>query len=118
MKKIATAFMRIALLALVFQTVCPLFLSVIAGNNEFQSHGKVTLHAQDHSVNAPTLLKEKDESETEDYEFVVKFIALIDFSDLSSILSQSHNSKIVPFKSLNRIDYRPPLFTLHGVFLI
>jgi hypothetical protein len=119
MKKGARHLMRLALVAMLIQVACPLFLSVCTLNNEFQVvDTKLSLHAEKHSVNAPTLLKEKEESETENRDFEVAFVALIDFTDHASTLSRHHNSKIIPFLFFNRIDHRPPLFTLHSVFLI
>jgi hypothetical protein len=128
MKKGAPNFMRLALFALLIQVVCPLFLSVRTPNSEFTisevkyslhiSIAGSALHAEKHSVNAPALLKEKDETEGENHNYTVDLIPLIDFSDLSSVLSQFHNSKIIPFVFFDRIDHRPPLFALHNVYLI
>jgi hypothetical protein len=119
MKKGASVFMQLALLALLVQVVFPLFLSIRTLDNDFQVQSSdLTIHASKHSVNAPTLLKEKDETETEIRDFQVELIPLIDFSSLPSVLSAFHNSKLIPFQFFNKIDFRPPLFTLHRVFII
>lgn len=112
--------MQLALLALLVQVIFPLFFSIRTLDNEFQtnSSGGWSIHAEKHSVNAPTLLKEKDESETETRDFAVAFFTLIDFTELPSLLSAFHNAKIVPSLFFNKIDFRPPLFTLYRVFVI
>lgn len=119
MKKGSSIFMQLALLALLVQVIFPLFLSIRTLDNEFQiQSSELSIHASKHSVNAPMLLKEKDETETENRDFGVELITLIDFSALPSVLSAFHNSKLVPFQFFNKIDFRPPLFTLHRVFII
>jgi hypothetical protein len=119
MKKGAIHILRLALIALAFQVLSPLFVSVVSIVDDFSSNQiKTALHAETHSVSAPALLKEKDESETEEHHFDVELIPLIDFSRLASVLSEHHKEKITPFASLQRIDCRPSLYTLHSVFLI
>jgi hypothetical protein len=119
MKKGAQYLMCVALFAMLVQVLCPLFFSIRTINNEFQVYSSETsFHQEKHSVNAPILLKEKDESETETRVFQVELVTLIDFSELPAVLSEFHNSKFTPLVYLNRIDHRPPLFTLNSVFQI
>jgi hypothetical protein len=118
MKTSAVVGLRLALIALLFQVVCPLFISVISLSEDHTSRGNTTLHASDHSVEAPQLLKEKEEGETEETEHVAELIPLIDFSNLPLSLSRYHRNKITPFYSFLRFDQHPPLFTLNSVFII
>jgi hypothetical protein len=120
MKKITSYIMRVTLIALVIQVICPLFVSAVSINAEFHLvSSKASMHTEKHSVNLPALLKEKEEeSENEDKHSDIVLIPLIDFSDLESVLSRYHNSKITRLTSLDCIDRHPPLFTLHRVFLI
>ena len=111
--------MRVALLAILVQVIAPLFFSVRTLDNAFQSSlTGCSIHAEKHSVNAPTLLKEKDETETEEQDFTVELIPLIDFSSMASVLSAHHDIRIIPFLFFNKINFQPPLFTLHRVFII
>jgi hypothetical protein len=118
MKKSAQYFMCVAFLAMLFQVFCPLFLSIRTVNDDFQVAHKTAFQQEKHSVNAPALLKEQDENETETRQFEVELVALIDFSALPASLSEFHNCKITPFICFDRIDHRPPLFTLNSVFRI
>ncbi|HEY3402921.1 MAG TPA: hypothetical protein VGK59_06020 [Ohtaekwangia sp.] len=110
--------MRFVLLILVIQFFSPVFLTVITpGSSTVESNGP-KLHAHHCSIIAPLLLKEKDETETKSSDTVVEFVALIDFTDHSSVLTELHTNKLTPFVFRDRIDHRPPLFTLNSVFLI
>ena len=111
--------MRIVLVALLFQFVSPVFLSVVTKGNNLceESHG-VTIHPQHSSIIAPQLLKEKDETESKLEELTINLVTLIDFTNQSSALTESHNTKIIPLVFSQRFDHQPPLFTLHRVFII
>lgn len=111
--------LRLVLLALLIQFSSPVFFSVItAGTPLIDQQGKATLHANHTSIVAPLLIKEKDESETDTFNFLVNLVALIDFTDHSSVLTERHAIKIKPLGFRDRFDLHPPLFTLFGVFLI
>ena len=110
--------MRFVLLLLVVQFISPIFLSVITPGASTVENNHPKLHAHHCSIVAPQLLKEKDETETKISEVAVEFVALIDFKDHSSVLEEFHTNKFTPFIFRERIDHRPPLFTLHRVFLI
>lgn len=111
--------MRIVLLALVFQFVSPVFMSVVtqAGIESDEHHG-FTLHAQHSSIFIPLLLKEKDETEHKEEAPIINFFALIDFTDHAFVLTELHSIRLTPFAYHNRIDHHPPLFTLHRDFRI
>jgi len=109
--------MRFVLLILVIQFISPIFSSVITpGINTNEE--KLSGHAHHSSLVAPQLLKEKEESDTAIEEVTSSFITLIDFSDLPSVLTAAHATKIIPFAYHERIDHHPPLYTLHSVYLI
>jgi hypothetical protein len=111
--------MRTVLIALLIQVVSPAFLSIITqGANPIHSDHP-SLHAHHCSVVIPQLLKEKDdESDDKADNVTANYVALIDFTDHTAVLTQHHENKITPFIFRDRFDPHPPLFTLHGVFLI
>ena len=110
--------MRFVLLILVIQFFSPVFITVITPGSSTVENNGPKLHAHHCSIIAPLLLKEKDETETKGGDAVVEFVALIDFKDHSSVLTELHTYKFTPFIFRDRINHRPPLFTLHSVFLI
>jgi len=111
--------MRIVLIALLIQFVSPVFLSVITQGTNPIHNIYPSLHAHHCSVVIPQLLKEKDESDSKvDGDATINYVALIDFTDHTSVLTQYHTYKITPFIFRDRFDHHPPLFTLHGVFII
>lgn len=117
--KIPVHALRLVLLALLIQFSSPVFFSVVAAGTSLTSkEGKTTLHTDHTSIVAPLLIKEKDESESESFNLFVNLVALIDFTDHSFVLTESHCYKIIPLLFHNRFDPRPPLFTLFRVFLI
>jgi hypothetical protein len=108
--------LRIVIFALLLQVLCPLFTTIaseypVAANT-------ATLHAEHHSVTAPVLYKEKEEGEERSEDFTVELVQLIDFTEHSYVLSDYHSFRISPLRYHHLIDYQPPLFALHGVFLI
>ena len=112
--------MRMVLLALLFQFICPVFLTTTVQGSPSSEHQQDAdnIHVHHNSIILPLLLKEKDETEVETLDFSVSFVALIDFSRQSSLLSEFHKTKLIPFVYHDHIDHHPPLFTLYSVYLI
>lgn len=110
--------MRFVLLLLVIQFFSPVFLTVVTPGSATVENNQPKLHAHHSSIVAPQLLKEKDETESKICEMAVDFTTLIDFKDHSFVLKELHTYKFTPSIFRERIDYRPPLFTLNSVFLI
>jgi hypothetical protein len=109
--------MRIVLVLILFQFTAPAFLSVNAQGTE-PTQGTCGYHALHNSLVIPILLKEKEETESRCDDSFIDFVALIDFSDQRYVLREFHASRFTPFIYRSRYDYRPPLFTLYGAFLI
>jgi ABC-type methionine transport system ATPase subunit len=119
MHRLSSFFVRVVLLALIIQVICPVFFSVVPQAGEVVEHEtKTTLHADHRSILAPQLIKEKDETETEERHTTSERVTLIDFSNLKFVLETHHASKISPLAFPNHIDYRLPLFQLHRVLII
>jgi hypothetical protein len=116
MERKRTNMFLLVMVVLLLQVFVPV-LDTVSG--ETQTSGRSSLlHNENHSLIAPALLKEKEESENEVENLTVQLVQLIDFSDHSSFLSEYHQEKITPFTFKERINFRPLLFTLHRVFLI
>lgn len=119
MARIYQHIMKTVLIALVIQVVSPAFLLREHANPVFSSDP--SLHTHHCSLIIPQLLKEKEESDSDkktDDNATTSFVALIDFTDHTSVLTQYHEYKITPFAFQDRFDHLPPLFTLHGVYII
>jgi hypothetical protein len=116
----ATQALRLVLLALLIQYSSPVYFSVITTVAPILEHdgSAATIHADHCSLIAPQLFKEKDETETETFNFVSELVPLIDFSFLPSVLTAYHSFRITPLAFRDRFDLTPPLFTLFRVFLI
>lgn len=112
--------LRLVLLALLIQLSSPVFFSVITttGTPLSDHQGKATLHANHTSIIAPQLIKEKDESESESFNFYASLVALIDFTDHSFVLTEWHSYKITPLVFRNRFNHCPPFYTLFRAFLV
>jgi hypothetical protein len=107
---------RLVTIVLILQVLIPMYITLVSDLQEhFDEH---RYHAERHSIALPLLLRENDESETEVEDLNIHLIQLIDFTEHSSFLRQYHNTKLSPLTVLDQIDHSPPLFTLHGVFLI
>jgi len=109
--------MRFVLVLLLFQFIAPAFPSVDA-QDSVPDRETCVYHKLQHSIIIPVLLKEKEETESRSDDSFTGVIPLIDFSDHSYVLAEFHTSKFTPFIYHDRYDHRPPLFTLHGSYLI
>ena len=119
MKGIRNLFLIASLVSLLFQTVSPIFLTVLTdGQDQIEHFEKTSVHAEKHSLVAPLILKEKEESETKEEGFRLEMVKLIDFSNQEILLAARHSHKITPLLFLDQIDTHPPLFTLNSALLI
>jgi hypothetical protein len=119
MKRIRKFLVTAALVSLLFQTVSPIFLTVLTdGQDQAEHFENAILHAEKHSVIAPLILKEKEESETKEDDFRLEMIPLIDFSNQGIQLAAQHSNKITPLVYLDQIDTQPPLFKLNSALII
>jgi hypothetical protein len=107
---------RLVTIVLLLQVLLPTYITLASDIREYT--GDHSFHSKHHSLIAPLLLKENDESETEVEDLAVHLVQLIDFTEHSSFLRQYHNTRLSPLTVLDQIDHSPPLFTLHSVFLI
>jgi hypothetical protein len=111
--------MRVVLMALLIQILAPVFLPIVTLAADIQND-HVVLHAHHSPIVIPQLLKEKEDDETgfsHDI-WVTDYITIIDFSDHTRILTQSHESRFVTCSFSEHIDLHPPLYTLFGVYII
>lgn len=119
MKGLRNLFLIAALVSLLFQTVSPIFLTVLTnGQDQIEHFEKTTLHAEKHCLVAPLILKEKEESETKEEGFRLEMVTLIDFSNQEILLAARHSNKITPLIYLDQINTHPPLFALNSALLI
>ena len=110
--------MRIVLVLIVFQFIAPAFFPVVSQGAEPNKETSC-YHPLHSSIIVPLLLKEKEENEESVSDnSTIHFIPLIDFTDHSFVLTELHENKFIPFVYRDRYDYQPPLFTLHGSFII
>lgn len=110
--------MRVVLIALLFQILAPVFLPIVTQAADFQSDHAV-LHAHHCSLVLPQLLKEKEGDEAKvHYDVLGTDFLIIDFSDHTSVLTQSHESKLTSCSFSEHIDLHPPLYTLFSVYII
>ncbi|MBT1710180.1 hypothetical protein KK062_18180 [Fulvivirgaceae bacterium PWU5] len=119
MARTSRSLMRVVLMALLLQILAPVFLPIVTLAADIQNDHAV-LHAHHSPIVIPQLLKEKEDDETglsHDL-WVTDYITLIDFSDHTRILTQSHESRLMPCSFSERIDLHPPLHTLFGVYII
>ena len=108
---------RIVILALSVQVLCPCFVTVV--NDSPLSPGETVIQDKHHAINSILLFNEKEEeSEERNENLAVHLVQLIDFTEHSSTLKNSHEIRITPSDFRLHIDHQPPLFTLHSVFLI
>ena len=108
--------MRFVLVLLLFQFIAPGLIPVSA--QATRSNRDIYIYDQQHhSLVMPVLLKEKEETESRDDAFA-DVAPLIDFSDHRYVLAEFHTAKLTPFVYRQRYNLQPPLFMLHGAFLI
>lgn len=112
--------MRVVLIALLLQFLLPVFLPIVTQAGDMREDAHATaVHAHHSSIVIPQLLKEKDdETELNDDTILIDYVALIDFTDHSFVLTRFHESKLRPYLFAEHINCHPPLYTLFGVFLI
>ena len=108
--------MRFVLLILVAQIVALFFLSAISQNAN-TAKDRFALHTSSPAV-TPLLLKEKEETDTSDKKQSLSFFTLIDFSNLPRLITKFHSTKFASIVLNYPPDHHPPLYSLHGVFLI
>ena len=111
--------MRAVLFLLLVQFVAPAFFSFTA-QDDFTLHEKSTNLALEHrSLLFPVLLKEKEENE---YEQIIQrnLMAqpILNFSDHSLALTESHQSKYIPTRYSQWQNDQPLLFTLFCTYNI
>jgi hypothetical protein len=112
--------MRFVLVLMMFQFIAPAFLNVIGQGDESQK-GTLSYHTENSVIVFPLFLKEKEETEEEssridDAHF--DLIPLIDFTNQSFALTELHETRFAPLVYRDRYDAHPPLFTLHGSYII
>jgi hypothetical protein len=118
MTELKNTIMRFVLVLMLFQFIAPAFISVISQGADAEKE-TTNYHAEHSSIIIPLFLKEKEETEesrADDSHF--DLIPLIDFKDHSFVLTELHETKFTPFIYRDRYDFQPPLFTLHGAFII
>jgi hypothetical protein len=110
--------MRVVLIALLFQILAPVFLPIVTQAADIRRDHAV-LHAHHSSFVLPQLLKEKEGDEAKvHHDMLGADFPIIDFSDHTFILTQSHESKLTPCSFSAHIDLHPPLYTLFSVYII
>jgi len=109
--------MRIVLVLLVFQFFSPAFLPVAAALGSDNEQKPVTIHTEHSSIVLPLILKEKDENEHEEAITTFALTPLIDFTDHSLALTESHELKYNPALG-QHYNHQPPLFSLFCAFII
>lgn len=115
MLKLSKHIVRVALLVMLFQFVCPAFLSIVV--QQIPTDKETSFSVQHTSIIAPMLLKEKDEQEGSEVLVDTKFAPLLDLSRHSSNLTASHKNKYSDFDEGDGLT-QPPLFTMFCSFLI
>jgi len=109
--------LRIVILALMIQIFCPLFVNVVIDRPV--TSGKAVIQAKHHAVSALLLFKEKEEeSEERNENNLFHLVQLIDFTEHTAILENSLAARISPADFEMHLNHRPPLCTLHSVFLL
>lgn len=113
MERKAKLVILLLLLALLLQVISPITVLNELGGKD------TTLHSQHHSLVAPMLLKEKEEeNESQGESISIILVALIDFTEHTTLLSQYHGIRLTPFDFTNLLGFHPHLFTLYGRLLI
>jgi hypothetical protein len=111
--------MRAVLFLLLVQFTTPAFVSLVAQGDSDTQHEKITKLNQEHkSPLPPLLLKEKEENKREGVQSNFIPQPIFDFSEHSSALIESHQSKYVPARYAQWHDHQPRLFTLFCTYNI
>jgi len=107
---------RIALFVMLFQFVCPAFISIVV--QQIPTTKETAFSTQHTSIVAPMLLKEKDEKESaEEFLSVCNSTTLLDFTSHGSNLTAAHDNKHADISERDTLIL-PPLFTMHCALLI
>lgn len=106
---------RIAILLMLFQSVAPAFIPVVA--QEIPNNKTATLHVQHNSIVAPLFLKENEEKENSEFLSVSQPAPLLDLNTHSHNLTASHSNKYSDSVFCNRYP-QPSRHTLFCSFLI
>jgi hypothetical protein len=114
--RIAKNLIRLVLLLITFQCVSP----VLAKAESRDSHHFIVSRKSDHSSIFSSVLFEKMEEEEKNEEEKDRFITieLLDFSTITTLLSQAHTPDTHFTLLRDRYDRQPRLFTLFCVYLI
>jgi len=91
MLSISKQVVRIALMVMLFQFVCPAFMSIVV--QQIPTSKEITFSVQHTSIVAPMLLKEKDEQENEEFLVISNSAPLLDFTSHTINLIASHDNK-------------------------
>jgi hypothetical protein len=113
--RITRSLIRLILFLITFQCVSPILVTTeSAGFHRFTIHRK-----SDHSIFSSVLF-EKMEEEEKNEEEKDRFISieLLDFSTITTVLSQAHTPPTHFTLVVDRSDHQPALFTLFCVYLI
>lgn len=115
MAHISKQIVRIALLVLLFQFVCPAFLPIVTQQETVSK--ETTISKMHTSIVVPLLLKEKDEKEDTESLSDSGAAALLDFSSHGNNLTAVHDNKqseVLQEHCLTRL----PLFKIFCTLLI
>jgi hypothetical protein len=112
---ISKQIVRIALLVMLFQFVCPAFLPIVTQQDTVSKD--MTIRVQHTSIVVPLLLKEKDEKENAESASESDVAPLLDLSSHSFNLTAAHDNKHAEVYEEHGIAH-PPLFRMFCTFLI
>ncbi|MEO5977692.1 MAG: hypothetical protein ABIS36_14395 [Chryseolinea sp.] len=118
MLTISRQLVRIALFVMVFQVVCPAFIDFDA--QQIPTSGEISFSESHGSYLAPMLLKEKDENENENSEFLGvtnSATPLLDFSSHSLNLLATHDNIRSVFAA-EGATVQTPRFAMFCAFII
>lgn len=113
--KVVTGFLYAFILLISFEFIAPAFSHATPVESEQQA----CIHSENHKTLFISSLYEKTEEErTEEEKEKFISIELADFSQLATLLSQSHTPNAPPQSPEQAFDPQPPLFKLFCVYLL
>lgn len=115
MLKLSRHIVRMAIVVMLFQFVCPAFISIVV--QQIPSSRETCFSVQHTSIVAPMLLKEKDEQESSEFVVETNCAPLLDLLSHSSNLTATHQDKYSESREEHPLA-QPPLFTMFCSFLI
>ena len=115
MTGVSKQIVRIALLVMLFQFVCPAFLPIVTQRDAVSK--ETTIGVQHTSIVIPLLLKEKDEKETAEFTSDSDATPLLDLLTHSINLTAAHDHEHAAVYEEHSTT-RPPLFRLLCTLLI